>query len=52
MLENLERRNKTILAGLCYGYRDGPLWGTLIRIGFDPRKDAESYKYAAISMSF
>ncbi|KAF8316858.1 hypothetical protein DL93DRAFT_2077675 [Clavulina sp. PMI_390] len=37
--------NKTILAGLCYGYRDGPFWGTFVRIGFDPRKDRSSYRY-------
>ena len=36
--------DKNILASLCYGFRDGPHWGNLLRIGYDPRKTPDSYQ--------
>lgn len=31
-----------MIPSIFYGFRDGPFWGLLVRIGFDPRKDPES----------
>lgn len=50
-LDFMERRAaRRILRKLCYVFVDGPWRGSWIRMGYDPRKSAESAKYQVIEL--